>query len=82
MAGLSGEKNFPGKIDISDKDVFEAMKDMPGYLDITPGDFKELYKYAYNHALSRITRSIKARDIMTRDVISVDKMSHLRGSQS
>ncbi|MBI5663518.1 MAG: CBS domain-containing protein [Nitrospirae bacterium] len=73
MVAKSGEKDFPWKIDISDKDVYEAMKDIPGYLDITPGDFKELYKYAYNHALSRITRSVKARDIMTRDVISVEK---------
>ncbi len=72
MAEHSDEKDISGKIDISDKDIFEAMKDIPGYLDITPGDFKELYKFAYHHALSRITRSVKARDIMTRDVISVD----------
>jgi CBS domain-containing membrane protein len=78
MDGHSGEKNYPGEIDISDKDAYEAMKGIPGYLDITPGDFRELYKFAYNHALSRITRSIKARDIMTRDVISVEKDVSLR----
>jgi CBS domain-containing membrane protein len=60
-------------IEISDKDVLEAMKDIPGYLDITPGDFRELYKFAYKHALSRITSSVKAKDIMTREVISVEK---------
>ena len=78
MAADSGEKDFLEKIDISDKDVYEAMKDIPGYLDITPGDFKELYKYAYIHALSRITCSIKAREIMTRDVISVEKEVSLK----
>jgi len=71
MAADSGAKDIIETINISDKDVYEAMKDIPGYLDITPGDFKELYKHAYLHALSRITRSVKARDIMTRDVISV-----------
>ncbi|MBI4682798.1 MAG: CBS domain-containing protein [Nitrospirae bacterium] len=73
MSKYGEEKSVPVKIDISDADIIDAMKDIPGYLDITPGDFKELYKFAYKHALSRITRSVKARDIMTRDVISVEK---------
>ena len=30
-------------INISDEDIFEAMKEIRGYLDITPGDFKEIY---------------------------------------
>ena len=59
------------EVTISDDDVYEAMKDIPGYLDITPGDFKELYQLAYGHAVSRITQSVRARDIMTGKVIRV-----------
>lgn len=73
MSNYREEKSSPVKIDISDADILDAMRVIPGYLDITPGDFKELYKFAYNHALSRITRFVKAGDIMTRDVISVEK---------
>jgi CBS domain-containing membrane protein len=58
-------------VDISDDDVYEAMRDIPGYLDITPGDFKEVYLKAYRHAMTRLTKSVKASDVMTRDVASV-----------
>ncbi len=58
-------------VDISDDDVYEAMRDIPGYLDITPGDFKEVYLKAYRHAMNRLTKSVKASDVMTRDVAFV-----------
>lgn len=60
-------------VDISDEDILDAMKEIPGYLDITTGDFRELYRFAYRHALSRITRSVTAKEIMTKEVISVRK---------
>jgi CBS-domain-containing membrane protein len=56
---------------MTDTDILEAMKSISGYLDITPADFKELYRIAYRHAAERFARSITARDIMTRDVVSV-----------
>jgi len=59
--------------EISDDDIYDAMKDIQGYLDITPADLKEIYKLSFRHALKRITRSVKARDIMTRQVISVKR---------
>lgn len=60
-------------IEISDEDIYEAMKRIPGYLDITPDDFQEVYRHAYSHALERIVRSTKARDRMTKDVVCVRK---------
>lgn len=54
---------------LTDQDIYEAMKSISGYLDITPGDFKELYCHAYRHALERISRSVVAGDIMTREVV-------------
>jgi len=58
-------------IRISDDDIYEAMKDIPGYLDITPKDFKEVYQLACQHTLNRIASSIRASDIMTRQVVFV-----------
>ena len=59
--------------DISDDDVISAMKEIKGYLDITPGDFKELYLHAYSHAIERVSRLFNAEDVMTREVIFVEK---------
>ena len=41
-------------IELTDKDIFDAMKSIPGYLDITPGDFREVYKHAFKFAVERI----------------------------
>ena len=60
-----------GPTDISDDDIFKAMKDISGYLDITPGDFKEIYRFAYQHAVDRLTHSLTAREVMTTDVVFV-----------
>lgn len=66
------------RLEISDKDVHKAMKEIPGYLDITSGDFKELYRLAYRHALKRISQSVTARDIMTREVVTVGRNTPLQ----
>jgi CBS-domain-containing membrane protein len=58
-------------VDISDDDIYEAMKDISGYLDITPGDFKEVYLKAYRHAVLRLTRSVRVIEVMTKDVAAV-----------
>jgi len=56
---------------LTDEDIYEAMRRVPGYLDITAADFKELYAIAYRHAIERLAKSLRAADIMTREVISV-----------
>jgi CBS domain-containing membrane protein len=66
------------QIDISDDDIYEAMKDIPGYLDVTPGDLKELYAHAYRHAFERIACSVRASDLMTRKVHAVNKETPLK----
>ncbi len=58
-------------LEISEEDVLAAMRGVPGYLDITPGDFRELYELAYAHAVSRLTHRLLARQVMVRDVVSV-----------
>lgn len=65
-------------IDISDEDVYDAMKKIPGYLDITTGDFKEIYLLAFQHAYERLRRSYKAKDVMTTEVIHVSRETPLK----
>ncbi len=64
-------KDFPAGIDLKDEDIYEAMRAIPGYLDITPGDFKEVYRLAFQHALERLSRAVTAAEIMTTDVVAV-----------
>jgi CBS domain-containing membrane protein len=61
----------PESIDLNEDDILEAMKKIPGYLDITPHDFKEIYLMAYQMAVTRLSRQITAAEIMTRDVVLV-----------
>jgi CBS-domain-containing membrane protein len=63
-------------VDISDDDIYDAMKEIPGYLDITPGDFKEVYRFAYQHAVERFS-SVKAGDAMVREVVTVTRKTPL-----
>ena len=62
---------------ITDEDIVGAMKKIPGYLDITPSDFMEIYRVAYDHALHRLKHAITAEQIMTRQVISVPETAPL-----
>jgi len=58
-------------IDLREEDIFAAMQKIPGYVDITPRDFKEIYLLAFQHALERLRREVTIGEIMTREVISV-----------
>jgi CBS-domain-containing membrane protein len=63
-------KNLP-PTELTDADVMGAMKSLSSYVDITPADFKELYRIAYRLAVERITTSVTARDIMNGNVVTV-----------
>jgi CBS domain-containing protein len=62
---------------ITDEDIVEAMKKIPGYLDITPSDFMEVYRVAFDHALSRLKTAIRAEEIMIWPVIFVHEHTSL-----
>lgn len=59
------------RVELQEEDILEAMRAIPGYLDITPGDFKEVYHLAFQHALERLSREVTAAEIMTTDVVTV-----------
>lgn len=58
MAGLA----------LSDEDVREAMHRIPGYLDISIEDFRELYRGARAHALGKLFARARAGSLMLTDV--------------
>lgn len=62
---------------MTDEDIVGAMKKIPGYLDITPSDFMEVYRVAFDHALSRLKTAVRAEEIMTRPIIFVHEHSPL-----
>ncbi len=78
MRKQPSQKKLSYDLEISDKDVYEAMKEIPGYLDITTGDFKEIYRLAYRQTLERISQSVKAADLMTEEVAAVKRGTPLR----
>lgn len=64
-------------LDISEQDIIKAMKAIQGYIDITPGDFREIYQAAYSLAVQRLFNSFTATDLMTRSVLLVDQEMEL-----
>ena len=70
--------NTCSPVDISEKEILAAMKDIQGYIDISPGDFKEVFQVAYSHAIQRIMNSLTAADIMTSPVNTVGIEMDLR----
>lgn len=65
------EFSLPAGLELTDADILEAMQEIPGYLDITPRDFKNIYLLAYRHAWQRLTLNRTAATIMTREVVTV-----------
>jgi len=39
---------------LSDSDIYQAMEEMSGYVDITLEDFREIYRHAYQHAHKKV----------------------------
>lgn len=51
-------------LDLSDDDILDAMRQIPGYLDITTADFREVYLLAQRHATDRLFRGARAGRLM------------------
>ena len=52
------------ELDLSDEDILDAMAKIPGYLDITTADFREIYHLAHAHAMERLFSNIRAGSLM------------------
>lgn len=62
-AKLTGGE-FVSEVELTDEDVLDAMRQIPGYLDISTEDFRAIYHLANAHALGRMFDSVRAHDLM------------------
>ncbi len=58
------------KIELTEDDLREALKEFGGYIDITENDLKKLYEIAAKISRERCIHSWLAREIMSRDIIT------------
>jgi CBS domain-containing membrane protein len=61
-----------GRLGLSQDDLVEAMKEMNAYIDVSEEDLEEIYARAELHAHRRRMGDILCRDIMTREVVTVE----------
>ena len=52
------------EVELNDDDILDAMKHIPGYLDITSEDFRSIYHLAHHHAVDRMLGGIAASRLM------------------
>lgn len=51
-------------VDLAEEDILDAMRQIPGYIDITTSDFRIIYERAHAHAMDRLLNRMRARDLM------------------
>jgi CBS domain-containing membrane protein len=59
----SGADDLP-ELELSDEDILDAMRHIPGYLDITTEDFRAIYHLAHRHSLDRLFHQVRAGRLM------------------
>jgi CBS domain-containing membrane protein len=69
--------DHPQAAEISNDDILDAMRHIPGYLDITLEDFRILYRLARAHALERLFNQVRAGDLMRRDIRPINAQTRL-----
>ncbi|MFA6312181.1 MAG: CBS domain-containing protein [Sterolibacterium sp.] len=52
------------EMELTDEDILDAMRHIPGYLDISIGDFRDIYHLAHRHAMGRLFGGINAARLM------------------
>lgn len=52
------------EVELTDSDILDAMRHIPGYLDITTEDFRAIYHLAHRHAADRIFAGSTAGRLM------------------
>ncbi|WP_296700390.1 CBS domain-containing protein [Thiocapsa sp. UBA6158] len=52
------------ELELSDADIIDAMREIPGYIDITTTDFRTIYHLAHAHAVERMNSRMCARNLM------------------
>lgn len=59
----AGDNDLP-ELDLADEDILDTMSHIPGYIDISTGDFRAVYRLARANALQRLFRYVRAGSLM------------------
>ena len=59
MTGLAASR-----VELTDDAIIGALREMPGFIDVTVRDLREIYRRAYPRAVAQSLRSLGARDLM------------------
>jgi CBS domain-containing membrane protein len=59
----AGGDDLP-ELELSDEDILDAMRHIPGYLDISTEDFRAIYHLSHRHALQRLLGNVRAGKLM------------------
>ncbi|MGC2165147.1 MAG: CBS domain-containing protein [Gallionella sp.] len=59
------------RMELNDDDILDAMRHIPGYLDITTEDFRSIYKLAHSHAQVRFFDGVTADRLMRQSIPSL-----------
>ncbi|MEJ2212545.1 MAG: CBS domain-containing protein [Gammaproteobacteria bacterium] len=65
------------ELELKDEDILDAMRHIPGYLDISIEDFREIYHLAHTQAIKRLFQHVKAATLMLADIQPVYPDMHL-----
>lgn len=52
------------EMELTDEDILDAMRHIPGYLDISTDDFRAIYHFAHLHAVARLFGNVRADRLM------------------
>lgn len=52
------------EMELTDGDILDAMRHIPGYIDITTEDFRTIYHLAHCHAVKRLFGGVRAESLM------------------
>lgn len=62
---------------LNDADILDAMRQVPGYIDITTDDFRVIYHLAHTLAVARLARGLSARTLMRIGISPLDPTAPL-----
>jgi CBS-domain-containing membrane protein len=65
------------ELELSDADILDAMREIPGYIDITTADFRSIYHLAHVHAIERMNSRLCARNLMRSHIRPLDPTTRL-----
>jgi CBS-domain-containing membrane protein len=75
LAGATDE-TLP-ELELADADILDAMRHIPGHLDITTTDFSAIYHLAHHHAVDRLFGGIRAERLMLSELTPLRDDMHM-----